>query len=151
GGTAHWTFDGNASMPAASGDVAITITSAAAQVTVTGFAGTYDGQPHGASGTAKGLNNADLSLLLHLGATFTNAPGGTAHWTFDGDANYAAQSGDAAITINPIAATVNVSGFTGAYDGSPHGASGTAKGLSNADLSSLLHLGATFTNAPGGT
>jgi endonuclease G len=71
----------------------------AATVTVTGYTGTYDGQAHSATGTATGIFNEDLSALLHFGASFTDAPGGTAHWTFDGNANYAAQSGDAAIAI----------------------------------------------------
>lgn len=37
---------------------------------------------------------------LNLGASFTNAPGGTAYWTFSGGQNYNDQSGSVAITIN---------------------------------------------------
>ena len=76
-----------------------TIHQAAAAFTITGFSGVYDGAAHGATGSAIGINGEDLTSLLHLGATFTNAPGGSAHWTFDGNANYAAAAGDVAIDI----------------------------------------------------
>ncbi|MCX6538217.1 MAG: DNA/RNA non-specific endonuclease [Acidobacteria bacterium] len=76
-----------------------TINKAAAAIAVTGYSGTYDGAPHGATGSAAGVSGEDLGGLLHLGPTFTNAPGGTAHWTFDGNANYSVASGDVAIEI----------------------------------------------------
>src|SRR4029077_12309164 len=155
GGTAHWTFDGNGKYNATSGDVAIVINKVSAVISVTGFTGPYDGTAHGASGTAVGVESspADLTGLLHLGATYTNVPGGTAHWTFDGNGNYNATSGDVAIVINKVNAVITVNGFTGPYDGTAHGASGTAVGVesSPADLTGLLHLGATYTNVPGGT
>ena len=78
-------------------------------------------------------------------------PGGTAHWAFTGGTNYADQAGDVAIAINKAAATVNVLGWTGAYDTTAHGASGTATGVGGVDLSSGLNLGAKFTDVPGGT
>jgi hypothetical protein len=46
--------------------------------------------------------------------------------------------------------TISIAGFEGAYDGVAHGASGTATGVHGEDLSSLLNLGATFTDPPGG-
>ena len=54
---------------------------------VTGYTGTYDAQPYGASGTASGVGGVDLSEGLNLGATFTDVPGGTANWTFTGGTN----------------------------------------------------------------
>jgi hypothetical protein len=42
---------------------------------------------------------------VNLGASFTNVPGGTAHWVFTGGTNYNDQSGDASIVINKINAT----------------------------------------------
>jgi hypothetical protein len=195
------------------------IEKAAATVEVKGYNGIYDATSHGATGTAIGVKGEDLSTLLHLGATFTDAPGGTAHWTFDGNGNYNSANGTAAVTINkaPItvaldkmtqsytgvalkpsatttpaglkidwtgapqidagsyqvtaaindtnysgsasgtfiidkaAATIDVKGYNGTYDRTPHGASGTATGMKGEDLSALLHFGATFTDAPGGT
>jgi hypothetical protein len=150
GGTAHWTFDGNTNYKPASGSVAITISQADATISVQGYTGIYDGNAHGATGTATGVKDEDLSSLLHLGATFTDVPGGTANWTFDGNTNYKLASGTAPITISQADATINVQGYTGIYDGNAHGATATAIGVKSEDLSSLLHLGATFTDVPGG-
>src|SRR5207249_11781284 len=119
-----------------------------------GYTGVYDGNPHGATGTAVGVESptpANLTSLLHLGSSFTNVPGGTAHWTFDGNTNYKPASSDVSITISQADAVINVSGFTGIYDGNAHGGTGSAKGVKLEDLSSLLHLGSSFTNVPGGT
>src|SRR4029453_9032184 len=156
GGTAHWTFDGNTNYKATAGDVSITISQADAVINVSGYTGVYDGNAHGATGTAVGVESptpANLKSLLLLGASFHNGPGVTAHWTFDGNTNYKATAGDVAITISQANAVINVSGYTGVYDGNPHGATGTAVGVEStpANLNSLLHLGASFTNVPGGT
>jgi hypothetical protein len=151
GGTANWTFDGGINYNDQSGSVAIVINKADAVVTVSGYTGTYDAQPHGATGTATGVNNVDLSAGLDLGASFTDVPGGTANWTFDGGINYNDQSGSVAIVINKADAVVTVSGYTGTYDAQPHGATGTATGVNNVDLSAGLDLGASFTDVPGGT
>jgi len=151
GGTAHWTFTGGTNYNDKEGDVAIVINKTNATVNVTGYTGVFDGAAHGATGSASGIGGADLSAGLSFGATFTNVPGGTAHWTFAGGTNYNDQSGDAAIVINKANATVNVTGYTGVYDALAHGASGTATGVGGANLSSSLNLGATFTNVPGGT
>jgi len=153
--------------PPTSGDATVTLTSAKVSVTVaplapgdarksaaivvTGFTGTYDGAAHGATGTATGVNGEDLSALLSLGGTFTDVPGGTAHWTFAGDANYNAAEGTAAISITPADANIQVTGFSGTYDGAAHGATGSATGVNNENLGALLDLGASFTNVPGGT
>src|SRR5262249_30190011 len=88
---------------------------AAATVTVNGYSGAFDNQPHGATGSATGVNGEDLSSLLNLGASFTSVPGGTAHWTFAGNANYNSSEGDAAIVINLAQATVTVSFENGPY------------------------------------
>jgi len=77
-----------------------------ATVTVTGYTGVYDGQPHGATGAATGINGEDLSSLLSLSGSFTSVPGGTVSWTFAGDAHYAPASGSAAIAITPAPLSV---------------------------------------------
>src|SRR5262249_57842847 len=89
GGTAHWTFTGGTNYNDAQGDVAIALSKADASILVNGYSGTYDGQAHGATlGHASGVGGADLSAGLDLGASFSNAPRGTAHWTFTGGTNY---------------------------------------------------------------
>jgi serine/threonine-protein kinase len=54
------------------------------------------------------------------------------------------------LTINKANAIINVNGWTGMYTGTPHGATGTARGVRGEDLSGRLSLGASFTNVPGG-
>jgi len=72
---------------------------ASAVIAVTGFTGVYDGQPHGATGSATGVNGEDLSSFLTLGASFTDVPGGTVAWSFSGNPNYAPATGTAAMVI----------------------------------------------------
>ena len=151
GGTAHWTFAGNTDYKPADGSVANTISQATATIKVSGYSGVYDGDAHGPTGSATGVQGEDLSSLLNLGASFTDVPGGTAQWTFAGNTDYQAASGNAAITIGQATATIKVSGYSGIYDGNAHGATGSATGVQGEDLSSLLDLGASFTDVPGGT
>ena len=72
----------------------------------------YDGQAHGATGTATGVSSEDLSSLLHLGSTFTNVPGGTAAWTFDGNGNYNSATGTVAIVIAKANASIDVTAYS---------------------------------------
>jgi hypothetical protein len=82
-----------------------TVRQASATITVNGYSGVYDAQAHGASGTATGVSSENLGSLLNLGASFTNVPGGTAHWSFAGNANYSASSGDASVVITKATAS----------------------------------------------
>src|SRR4029079_17780319 len=155
GGTAHWVFTGGTNYNNQSGDVAIAIAKADAIVTVSGYSGTYDAAAHGASGSVTGVGGgvSAVGSNLNLGATFTDALGGTAHWVFTGGTNYNNQSGDVAIAIAKADAIVTVSGYSGTYDAAAHGASGSVTGVAG-DLSAVgsnLNLGATFTDALGGT
>ena len=133
-------------------DGALTITKIDATIVVTGYNGPYTATAHGATGTATGLLGADLNSLLHVAATtYTDAPGGLVHWTFDGNTNYNSAAGDAAVTITKVDATIAVTGYSGPYTATAHGATGTATGLLAVDLNSLLHVAATtYTNVPGG-
>ncbi len=133
------------------GTTTANIDKADASITVNGYTGVYDGAAHGASGSATGVGGADLSGALSLGATFTNVPGGTANWAFAGGTNYNDDAGNASIVISKADASITVNGYTGVYDATAHGATGTATGVGGADLSGALSLGATFTNVPGGT
>jgi hypothetical protein len=130
--------------------VSLTVNKADATIAVEGYEGTYDGNAHGATGTAKGVKGETLAGL-DLGASFTNVPGGTANWVFtDATGNYNNAKGSAAITIGKADATIAVEGYEGKYDGAAHGATGTAKGVDGKALAGL-DLGASFTNVPGGT
>ena len=151
GGSVAWTFAGNNDYNPTCGTVPIVITPADASITVTGYTGVYDGNDHGAWGIATGVQDEDLSSLLNLGASFTDGPGGTANWTFAGTTDYNPATGTVTIVITPADATITVTGYTGVYDGLAHGAWGMAIGISSEDLSSLLDLGPSFSDAPGGT
>ena len=70
---------------------------------IDGYNGPYTGTPHGATGTCTygGTELAGLSL----GDSFTDVPGGTAHWTFN-LTGYKSQGDDVAIVINKAPLTV---------------------------------------------
>ncbi|MEJ0001766.1 MAG: MBG domain-containing protein [bacterium] len=134
------------------------ITAATATCDIDGYSDTYDGAVHGATGTCTSFEGPLSGLSL--GASYTNAPGGTAHWIFS-NPNYAAQSGDVAITIAKADADISIDGYDVTYDGNPHTATGTATGvnaevLTGLDLSTTTHTAAstyndtwTFTDATG--
>lgn len=93
----------------------MTIAKADATINVQGKTVTYDGNAHGATGTATGVNGENLSSLLSLGDTFTNVPGGTASWSFAGNNNYNGANGTAAIVINKAATTTTVTCAEGPF------------------------------------
>ena len=143
GGTANWSFtDVTGNYNDQSGSVPIVINKANATISVNGYTGIYDGNPHGATGTATGVGGVDLSGSLNLGATFTNVPGGTVHWTFSGGTNYNDASGDVAIVINQATPTVSVTGGTFTDNAQPHGASGFAYGIGG--VGDMLSPAVTF-------
>ncbi|MHB8089405.1 MAG: MBG domain-containing protein [Anaerolineaceae bacterium] len=63
---------------------------------------------------------------------------------------YTVQLIPATFTIEKARANIQASGFSGVYDGQPHGINATATGVNGEDLSALLTFGPTFTNVPGG-
>jgi hypothetical protein len=130
-----------------SGTVPDSIARAEATCTINGYSGIYDGNAHGATGTCTGVKSETLSGL-NLGETFTDVPGGNAHWTFS-NANYNDQSGDTAIVISKADATCTVIGVSNNYDGAEHSASGACTGVKGETLSGL-NLGETFDDVPGG-
>ena len=120
GATLTGTAAGNYSLTSVNTTTA-NINKAIAIVTVTGFNGTFDNLPHGATGIVIGVDagGAALGSSLDLGLTFITVPGGTANWTFLGGINYTDQSGSVAIVINVPAVvtttTVSSSAATSTY------------------------------------
>ena len=128
------------------------ITKADPDCTVDGYTGAYDGDPHGASGSCAGVNDEGPLAGLDLGQSFTNVPGGTANWSFtDQSGNYSNDDGSVAIEISKADPDCTVDGYSGAYDGDPHGASGSCAGVNDEGPLAGLDLGQSFTNVPGGT
>ncbi|MBN3586128.1 hypothetical protein JYB64_27435, partial [Algoriphagus aestuarii] len=64
-------------------------------------------------------------------------------------ANHLSSSDSKTFEIGKANATIDVTGYSGVYDGSAHGATGTAEGVLGEALAGL-DLGASFINVPGG-
>src|SRR5439155_985953 len=149
--TDYWFFTGTANYKDI-GNTIITdsIGKADATITVTPYDVSYDGDPHTASGTAKGVKAESLSGLDLSHTTHTNA--GTYnndYWSFsDSTGNYN-NVGNTIITdhIAKADATITVTPYDVTYDGDPHTASGTAKGVKAESLSGLDLSHTTHTNA----
>jgi hypothetical protein len=147
GGTASWTFTGGTNYNDQSGSAAIVINKATATVTVTGYTGTYDAAAHGATGSAVGVgtDSAAAGSTLNLGATFTNVPGGTASWAFNGGNNYNSQSGSVAIIINKAASNTVITFVNSppyVYKGSPFTAVANTTGVGLNVNNSPIYSGA---------
>ena len=105
--------------PVASTATTLTVNKADATFAILSYGGTYDGLSHGLSGTATGVLGEDLSSLLSLGANFINVPGGTANWSFAGNADYNAASGSGTVTITQATPAFSAVGTTVITDGTP--------------------------------
>jgi hypothetical protein len=110
-------------------------------VHVNGYSGVYDGNPHGATGSAAGVNGENLSSLLNLGASFTNFPGGQATWTFAGNLNYNSATGVVEIVIEKANQVITWAAPAPIVFGMP---------LGSAQLNAVLTVGdGTLTYNPG--
>ena len=132
-------------------DGTLTVTPAAANVVVTPYDVTYNGQPHTISGKATGVNGVALpaSDLNLTGTTHINAGVYTDTWTFS-DPNYVSQSGKVTDIITSPAkanATIHVTGYDVTYNGLAHSATGMATGVGGVNLASYLTIHSTHTNA----
>ncbi len=121
-----------------------TITKASAACSVSGYSGTYDAVPHGATGSCSGIGGESAGTL-NLGAAYTNVPGGSSHWVFTGNSNYDNQSGDVAINIDKANATCIVTPYVVEYDRLSHTATGTCIGVVSELLVGLNLTGTSHT------
>ena len=127
-----------------------TLTSGGAGVSDKTISFTLNGISVG-SATTNGSGLATLGAPSSLaGINAGSSPAGVTA-SFTADATYSASTASSSLTVSKANAAVSVTGFTGAYDGTAHGATGSATGVSGENLSALLSLGSTFTNVPGGT
>jgi hypothetical protein len=140
-------YGGDANHDGSNNSATFLIDQAQAQITVTPYSVTYDGNPHTATVTATGVENEDLSGSVDLsGTTHTNAgdyPNDP--WSF-ANPNYASQASTVHDVIDKADASINVTPYSVTYDGAAHTATGSATGVESttpANLSSLLHLGGT--------
>jgi hypothetical protein len=111
----------------------LTITKADAVIVVSGATVEYDGDAHGATGTATSANGGDLSGLLNLGPTFTNVPGGIVNWSFAGDLNHSPTNGTVLIAITKKPASVTPAANSKVYGADDPMLSGELTGFLAAD------------------
>ena len=116
-----------------------TLTIAKADITVTPYGVTYDGNVHNASGTS--LNG------LVINSAHTNAGTYTDSWTYtDPNGNYNSSTGIITDTIAKANASINATPFSVTYDGNFHTATGVVAGVNGAGLSGLT-VSSAHTNA----
>lgn len=117
--TATFAPDDTANYQGATISTLITVRPVNASITVSGYTGVYDGAAHHAAGSATGVMGESLTNLLSVGSVFTNVPGGTATWSFAGNANYLPATGTVAIQLAKAPATIALTPLSQPYDGSP--------------------------------
>ncbi|HET7034120.1 MAG TPA: MBG domain-containing protein [Thermomicrobiaceae bacterium] len=113
----------------------LTIKKANAQIAVTGYGVTYDGNPHTATGSATGAKGESLSGLDLSGTTHTGAGSYTDTWTFtDSTGNYNDTTGTVSDTIGKATPTIAVAGGPFSYDGDSHAATVSVTGVGGESL-----------------
>lgn len=94
------------------------INKADANIDVDGFSGSYDGLPHGMTGTVTGVLDEALAGLVLDPATFTNVSVNSLNWTFtDVTGNYNNSNGTVDIEILPLELTAVATGINKIYNG----------------------------------
>ena len=120
------------------------VNKADADVTLSNLVQTYTGSPL----TPTATTNPSGLAIVWTNAPQTNAGSYAVTATVD-DPNYQG-SASGTFVINKANATCSITGYTGVYDGDPHGATGSCTGVKGETLAGL-DLGASFTDVPGGT
>jgi|GEM_PF-4061909 len=147
GGPVAWVFtSADPNYNDDSGDATVVINKIAATISVPDVSFVYDGDPHGATGTATGLGAAPLGAYLSVaGNSYINVSGGPVAWTFSGATNYLDDSGSADVAITKADAIIVVTPYNVVYDGLSHSAV-VATGVKGEDLSADV-IGAIHTDA----
>lgn len=137
---------------------ALTITPAPLAVVASAQSKVYGSADPALTYATTGLQLSDTAasvltggLTRVAGETVLGSPYAIQRGTLVANNNYTLGYTGANLAITPATATIVVQGYSGVYDGSAHGSTGTATGVAGADLASMLNLGASFTNVPGGT
>ena len=125
-----------------------------AKVTATAgsYSGTYDGSAHSLSAcVVTGAYTGDLSCLNTPESVGPNVSSGTVAPVVSGTGldNFQVTSIDGSYNISKADATCSVSGHSGVYDGSPHGASGSCTGVQGEDLKQPAAPGRQLHQRPG--
>ncbi|MBD2721434.1 T9SS type A sorting domain-containing protein [Hymenobacter sp. BT189] len=144
----------------------LTIDKATASIALNNLSQTYNGAAHSATASTSvagtptsmtGVNVTYTGTAPTTYATSTTAPTNAGSYTVVASLtndNYQATNTTGTLVIAKANAAVNVTPYSGTYDGASHGLSGTASGVvlsggGNENLNSGLSLGAVYTNATG--
>lgn len=116
----------------------ITIAQAKPTMSVADATFTYDGNAHGVSASATGVNGEPLGpvVVTYAGASDMPVNAGTyaVVAAFSGNSNYEAGSADATLVINRASVVLTVTGGTYTYDGNSHEAVVTLTGVNGEAL-----------------
>ena len=144
-----WTFtDVTGNYHNTSGTLTDEIDRAAANCSITGYTGTFDGAAHGASGSCTGVGGVALGGLDLTGTDHSNAGTYTDPWSFtDTTGNYLNTTGTVTDTINKATPSCEIAGYGITYTGLPQTATGSCLGVDGTSLAGLNLNGTVHTDA----
>ncbi|MDR7186398.1 hypothetical protein J2X85_003434 [Microbacterium trichothecenolyticum] len=116
--SASASFAGDSNLFGSSDSKTFVILAAEATCEVAGYVGDYDGHSHGATGSCRGLADADVSHGLVLGESYTDVPGGPANWSFELP-NYVKQTGSVGIAIGKATSSIELECSDTVYNHAP--------------------------------
>jgi hypothetical protein len=113
------------------GSKTVTITEATLAVTAYGWSGTYDGNPHGITvtpptGATVKYGTVEGTYDLTTNPTYTEVGTYTVYYQVTKD-NYTPVTGSKTVTITEATLAVTAEGWSGTFDGNPHGITVTAQ------------------------
>src|SRR5439155_23972660 len=114
----------------------LTITKAAATITLSNLTQTYNGSPKSATATTSPAGLSGVSITYNGSTTAPTDGGSYAVVASLNNANYAASDATGTLTINKATATLTLSNLMQSYDGSPKSATVTTSpaGLSEVSV-----------------
>ena len=140
-----------------SGNVTLAIRKAEPVVTIEGGPFTFNGQPHPATVTVRGIGGDVLSpfAVLYDGGAAAPVQGGshTVTVSYNGDLNYEAATVEGALVINKATPIMSLYDVTVTYDGQPHGVAVNVAGVNSDWLTPVVvtYNGSTDGPADAGT
>ena len=116
---------------------------------------TYDGNPHSATATAKGVGGADVTGSFSFTYDGSNTAPTNARESYavvatftSSDGNYTDVSGNGVLTIKQAASTTTVTGGTFSYDGAAHAATVSVTGAGGLSLTPMAAYSGGCSAAP---
>jgi DNA-binding beta-propeller fold protein YncE len=153
----HFTPDDTVDYFDADAAVGLRVLKATPRMTVAPLNVTYDGRAHDTSATAIGVLDeplAPLSITYNGSAAAPTMPGTyTVEAAFAGSNNYLAGVATATLVIHKAVPTIELTAAGSVYDGQPHGATASVRGVNGEDLQpiAVTYNGSTTVPTAAGT